>query len=767
MAFPTSPSNGEIYVNATGTRYEYVSATDKWFIVNDTFVNSTEITRYAIQSAALTHHWRLDGNAIDSVNGYDLDVVGAPTYSDAIVNEGGVFDGTNDLLKTTTLTDLADDETGTINLWCKVDTDVTGDSNNFFSISRSDDTDNTQLHINGDSADNRMYYNFTIRTSAGGNNWSYTTEEGTLKLGEWTMLTMIQDGVMPRAYINGQRIDLLYTAGSDLTAWFKTIITDAASPCDTLGVGARFSNSVVTAPTDGVVDEVMIWNAALSDSEVRRLYASYNPENISSLVQVPIQGVDMGEDLKLYWPMDSTQGRADTPVTIKDYSGWGNHGTTAGSMTAADWLDGKYGDSLDFDGSDDALYNDNIGFLANDTVGTISIWVKPDGDTQDIAFSVSDFNTNYQTVFDIRSDGEPDQWVFRCEVDATNEWILESSTSSYKVGEWTHIVCVQDGTSPKMYINGVEDAGATFTTDTDKTKWMKDFYDATNQADRLTIGAVSNASTYANFFNGCIDEVRYYGRDLSAEEVWSLYNSSKPPVALAQENTLTDGLSGYWSFDEYVVTTYTTAYDYSNAAVPLSLTHASAPAVAQGKFGIAPHYDGAADYTSATMTSAVWASDTVGSISLWAYVDNDSAVDETFLSLSDASSNNQTRLNIAKGTTDLLSVYYEIDNSAKININTSGIIDPMSFATWYHITVVMDGVNAYFYVNGILIGSTACTDWIASGVAATNAMDTLTIGAWSNNGGREAYLDGLVDDVRIYSRPLSPKEIWNIYKGRR
>lgn len=35
MAFPTSPSNGDLYENANGTVYEYVSADDKWKIIRN------------------------------------------------------------------------------------------------------------------------------------------------------------------------------------------------------------------------------------------------------------------------------------------------------------------------------------------------------------------------------------------------------------------------------------------------------------------------------------------------------------------------------------------------------------------------------------------------------------------------------------------------------------------------------------------------------------------------------------------------------------
>lgn len=34
MAFPTSPSNGDEYTNALGTKYKYLTADDKWYIIS-------------------------------------------------------------------------------------------------------------------------------------------------------------------------------------------------------------------------------------------------------------------------------------------------------------------------------------------------------------------------------------------------------------------------------------------------------------------------------------------------------------------------------------------------------------------------------------------------------------------------------------------------------------------------------------------------------------------------------------------------------------
>ncbi len=99
--------------------------------------------------------------------------------------------------------------------------------------------------------------------------------------------------------------------------------------------------------------------------------------------------------------------------------------------------------------------------------------------------------------------------------------------------------------------------------------------------------------------------------------------------------------------------------------------------------------------------------------------------------------------------------YYTLDvpftNGAPIN-------------AWYHWTVVMDDVGMFFYLNGHLFGS-------RSGVSQTYvAGRQLGMGAISSTIGLVPYiddntgwLDGYLDDVRIYNRALSPAEVLAVY----
>ncbi|HJZ53858.1 MAG TPA: LamG-like jellyroll fold domain-containing protein, partial [Gemmataceae bacterium] len=72
--------------------------------------------------------------------------------------------------------------------------------------------------------------------------------------------------------------------------------------------------------------------------------------------------------------------------------------------------------------------------------------------------------------------------------------------------------------------------------------------------------------------------------------------------------------------------------------------------------------------------------------------------------------------------------------------------------TWSYLAVTYDGANLNMYVNATLVGSLAQTGNIAT------STGTLRIGGDSIWG---EYFNGLIDEVRVYSRALQPVEIQN------
>lgn len=75
-----------------------------------------------------------------------------------------------------------------------------------------------------------------------------------------------------------------------------------------------------------------------------------------------------------------------------------------------------------------------------------------------------------------------------------------------------------------------------------------------------------------------------------------------------------------------------------------------------------------------------------------------------------------------------------------------------STGKWYHLSVTFDGVNQRLYVNGSQIASNS-SNGRAGGIS------TLKIG-----GGATGF-EGLLDELRVYDRALTPDEVLTLYKA--
>ena len=81
---------------------------------------------------------------------------------------------------------------------------------------------------------------------------------------------------------------------------------------------------------------------------------------------------------------------------------------------------------------------------------------------------------------------------------------------------------------------------------------------------------------------------------------------------------------------------------------------------------------------------------------------------------------------------------------------------------WFHVAWVVDGTTSTLYMNGVQISQDTGTFVTVAGPL----TDDVLVGCYSSGGGREAFLDGLIDDVRIYDRPLTQAEITHLASQR-
>lgn len=148
--------------------------------------------------------------------------------------------------------------------------------------------------------------------------------------------------------------------------------------------------------------------------------------------------------------------------------------------------------------------------------GTWSVWLYlKNVVTKQKFLSIADNDASSYIGYEVYSDGT---LRAKATLAGVNKWYVQTN-GAYATSRWYHIVLVQTGTTPIIYVNGVAPA-QTVTVTTDQTWWAND-----TGYDNARIGTYAPAGVQDNYFNGFIDEVKIYDRALSAAEIQADYNS--------------------------------------------------------------------------------------------------------------------------------------------------------------------------------------------------------------------------------------------------
>jgi len=223
-------------------------------------------------------------------------------------------------------------------------------------------------------------------------------------------------------------------------------------------------------------------------------------------------GIEPG--LVAYWKFNEGEG-----TTAKDSSGNNNDGTL---KNGPQWVEGKVGMALEFDGSDDYVDCGSDSSLDITDELTVEAWIYPtavpSGQGRTVVSRYKyhpaptpDTGWNLGRVW-----GSDDWFRFRVEDGAGNRsWAVKSNFWSTYLNQWVHVVGVFKASEYiRLYINGE-------LVDNNTTNVV-----STIAYERpLVIGA--RANTTQSFFQGIIDEVRVYHRALSSSEIRRHYLATK------------------------------------------------------------------------------------------------------------------------------------------------------------------------------------------------------------------------------------------------
>lgn len=244
-----------------------------------------------------------------------------------------------------------------------------------------------------------------------------------------------------------------------------------------------------------------------------------------------------------YWKMDDATGN-----TATDSSGSHSHGLLHGNTS---WTPGEIDGALDFDGT-----NSSVTFQQNSPASvTLSAWVYSDSPGQSIFPRILD-GPEYLLFFgrDVTESDPANQETikFVAKKSSSNpDGVWYSSPFSIRDGEWFHIAVTYNALSaaniPRIYLNGetqpvsaqVEPLGSR---QSSGTSWT-----------------VGNSAAMDRPWDGQLDEIRIYDRELSPIEIRAIANKSTnaqgPAATFESPDSVTTGtpvpfsanFSGNWS----------------------------------------------------------------------------------------------------------------------------------------------------------------------------------------------------------------------------
>jgi glucose/arabinose dehydrogenase/mono/diheme cytochrome c family protein len=223
----------------------------------------------------------------------------------------------------------------------------------------------------------------------------------------------------------------------------------------------------------------------------------------------------------LAWlPLDEGSG-----TSANDQSPHETHGTLLG-MEAADWISGKFGSALAFDGSGELVSMQNV--ATGDF--TISFWMRT---TQQ--FQVTNAPPSGRAIVSADAPGPSNDFMIAgTQANGINRISFQTGhaggatpnsiihgTSAVNTGQWAHMAVtrIKATGEMKLYVNGLLEATGIGSTAT------------LNANQVLAFGG--NPAGAATSYQGDIDQFRIHGRALSAAEVEELTteNTALPPYA--------------------------------------------------------------------------------------------------------------------------------------------------------------------------------------------------------------------------------------------
>ena len=582
-----------------------------------------------LPAQGLIGYWNFDEGSgtvahDSSGSGYNAAVVGAPWVAGK-VNTALGFNGGSNYVVTPGISLGA---TFSISVWVNPAASQNG-------YSRLAETEyNGGFYLGTDQSGTR--YKLIVNTGAGatgGCGAAFGCAEGGSVASGWHNVIGTYDGTIGRLYVDG-----VLVAGDTF-----------ASPGNTgfpLYIGQYYNGG---QGWNGAIDEVRLYNRALTAADVSTIYGYTGVQGSSGLVG--------------YWNFDEGSG-----AVAHDSSGNGYNAAVSGAA----WVAGESNTALSFNSSSSVAVTPAIP-LANSF--SVALWVNP-ATTRQTPFARL-METHYDGGFYLGTDqsGSRYQFIVNTGSGATGGCgaPFGCALGGVVAGGWHSVIATFDGATARLYVDGTQVGSDTFTA-------------PANTSFPLYLGQYYGGNGYG--WNGAMDEVRLYNRTLTAAEISTLSGGSGGG----------QGPVGYWNFDE---NSGAVAHDTSGNGYNATVNSAAWVA---GKINSALSFNAS---TSSVVSPAIPLANAF-SVSLWV---NPAASPQTsfarlaetrydggfYLGTDQSGTRYQWIVNGGAGATGGCGAFFGCALGGAV---TGG---------WHNVIATFDGSVGRLYVDGALVGSDTFT----------------------------------------------------------
>ncbi|MFN5621405.1 MAG: LamG-like jellyroll fold domain-containing protein [Flavobacteriales bacterium] len=670
-----------------------------------------------VPTDGLVGWWPFNGNANDeSGNGNDGVVNGATLTEDRFGNAASAysFDGVDDFIEySESINNLNFPITIAAFLQIPIQ-DVNGSVYDFMVFS-SDESPSSYSGIWFAASEN------TIELSFGGNGPrnSLITPTG-IPRGTWVQVVGVINGPNDMAiYLDGNNVDGAYSGTAVSMIDLGNTSTSAYYN----------TNNGLETYQSGLLDDIAIYNRALTEQEIQNLYAGTTP------AACPTLSANLQTGLVGYWPFCGN---------ANDESGNGNDGVVNGATLTEDRF-GNANAAYGFDGVNNSIITPALLNASNDL--TFSCWVNSNSESNQTIL-----NTIPHTVIGY----------------GLNPWWAGSGNISFLYGNgqsagWSgdNSVIVNPIPFLNTWVNHVIIKSGLHWKFLENNSVIYEFDSSNQPADivaQLVFGHC-DPSICAETLSGSLDDIAIWNRALTPEEVQELYTGQPvtPPVTCTPlPSNLQTGLVGYWPFCG-------NANDESGNGNDGVVNGATLTEDRFGNAGSAYSFDGV-DYISGSAVNFP-AGNSSRSISLWFQSDSILNEDPSILGtqlFGYGGGSCGTSFIGYFGAPYTFDVQGHCGNSVFSESIPSNINGP-----WHNLVLNYQSDNLEFYLDGVLMGTQP-----VSFNTSVNALSKFFWGIEVYPNGTEPYLNdisiwpsfqGTLDDIAIWNRALTPEEVQELY----